>query len=73
MRRKRRSRQRRKIRKRVKIWGGDQPEPGNTSATGGYWLAEIRGAGGYSRKFREFVNPELWETGFFLFQELRSL
>ena len=35
MRRKRRSRWRRKIPKRVKIWGGDQPETGKTSATGG--------------------------------------
>lgn len=34
MRRKRRSLQSRKIPKRTKIWGGDQQEPGSTSATG---------------------------------------
>ncbi len=41
-RRRRRSRQRRKIPKRAKIWGGDQPEPGSTSATGGCELAGVK-------------------------------
>lgn len=39
MRKKRRSRQRRKIPKKAKILGGDQPELGSTSATGECGLA----------------------------------
>ena len=45
MKRKRRRLQKRKIPKRAKIWGGDQPEPGNTSATGGCGLTRVKCTG----------------------------
>lgn len=41
----RRNQPRRKIPKRPKIWGGDQPEPGNISATGGCGLGVIEECG----------------------------
>lgn len=43
MKKKRRSLQRRKIPKRIKTWGGDQQEPGSTSATGECGSAGVKG------------------------------